>query len=248
MQNTPPLPESLVFSDCSFCHEPCQGVPIKRRGVSGSHHYRRRCLASVLRLVACRRAWGRHVRSRSREQGAVNEVASGSSAPCRSAGSDGVLALQPESAGSSIRRGRGAGWSDARADRTQLICPTRRAAILALQYRSYPTEFMGCMIGETRAAPSWYGASRRPTSSPSIHSHAGRPSPDVRGRRGSGTVGMIHSHPGGERCWYYSRHESPVGRPVVRGPALSGGCNHVRRPRVWIKPRHGGGATTAGGR
>src|ERR1041384_7578152 len=37
------------------------------------------------------------------------------------------------------------------------------------------------------------------------------------------------------------------GRPIVREPALSGGCDHVRRPRGVDQPQHGGDATAAGG-
>src|SRR6266446_2872375 len=66
-----------------------------------------------------------------------------------------LLALQPEPAGlieASNRVG-----SHARA----LILSDQARRYLSLQYRSYPTEFMGCMVG------------------------------------------MIHSHPDGQRCWYY---------------------------------------------
>src|SRR5437667_142189 len=51
-----------------------------------------------------------------------------------------LLALQPEPAGISSDRSD----SHARA----LILSDQARRYLTLQYRSYPTEFMGCMIGE----------------------------------------------------------------------------------------------------
>ena len=69
---------------------------------------------------------------------------------------------------------------------------------------SYPTEFMGCMIGEIhgnavivrRIAP----ADVEPG-----HSTATRVVPEqtCEDAGWAGTVGMIHSHPDGQRCWYF---------------------------------------------
>src|SRR2546426_8509609 len=39
-----------------------------------------------------------------------------------------------------------------------------------------------------------------------------------------------------------------LGRAIVREPAVSRGCDHVRRPRGVDQPRHGGDATAVGGR
>jgi len=110
-----------------------------------------------------------------------------------------LLALQPEPAGlidvASDRTG-----SHARA----LILSDQARRHLSLQYRSYPTEFMGCMIGEIhgnavivrRIAP----ADVEPG-----HSTATRVVPEqtCEDAGWAGTVGMIHSHPDGQRCWYY---------------------------------------------
>jgi hypothetical protein len=110
-----------------------------------------------------------------------------------------LLALQPEPAGlvevASNRVG-----SHARA----LILSDQARRYLSLQYRSYPTEFMGCMIGEIhgnavivrRIAP----ADVEPG-----HSTATRVVPEGTCEEAgwAGTVGMIHSHPDGQRCWYY---------------------------------------------
>lgn len=110
-----------------------------------------------------------------------------------------LLALQPEPArpigAESVRSG-----SHARA----LLLSDQARRYLALQYRSYPTEFMGCMIGEIhgnavivrRIAP----ADVEPT-----HSTQTRVVPEqtCEDAGWAGTVGMIHSHPDGDRCWYY---------------------------------------------
>jgi Prokaryotic homologs of the JAB domain len=85
-----------------------------------------------------------------------------------------------------------------------LILSEQARRYLALQYRAFPTEFMGCMIGEIRGnaviveriAP----ADVEPTQSAQTHV---RPRQTCEEAGWTGTVGMIHSHPGGERCWYY---------------------------------------------
>src|SRR5438093_10013400 len=110
-----------------------------------------------------------------------------------------LLALQPEPAGL-IEGTSGRPGSHARA----LILSDQARRYLSLQYRSYPTEFLGCMIGEIhgnavivrRIAP----ADVEPG-----HSTATRvvPHQTCEDAGWVGTVGMIHSHPGGERCWYY---------------------------------------------
>ncbi len=106
-----------------------------------------------------------------------------------------LLALQPEPA----RLAETAG-SHARA----LIVSDQARRYLLLQYRAYPTEFMGCMIGEIhgnavivrRIAPADVepGHSTETTVVPKqTCEDAGW----------AGTVGVIHSHPQGERCWYF---------------------------------------------
>jgi hypothetical protein len=110
-----------------------------------------------------------------------------------------LLALQPEPAGL-IEAASGRSGSHARA----LILSDQARRYLSLQYRSYPTEFMGCMIGEIhgnavivrRIAP----ADVEPG-----HSTATRVVPEqtCEDAGWAGTVGMIHSHPDGQRCWYY---------------------------------------------
>jgi len=75
---------------------------------------------------------------------------------------------------------------------------------LTLQWRSYSTEFMGCMIGEVsgrtvvvrRIAP----ADVDPAQSTQTHV---LPRATCEATGWNGTVGIIHSHPSGERCFYY---------------------------------------------
>jgi hypothetical protein len=110
-----------------------------------------------------------------------------------------LLALQPEPARllavASVR-----GTSHARA----LVLSDQARRYLALQYRSYGTEFMGCMIGEVhgnavivqRIAP----ADVEPAQSTATRVVPERTCEDA---GWAGTVGMIHSHPDGQRCWYY---------------------------------------------
>lgn len=85
-----------------------------------------------------------------------------------------------------------------------LVLSAQAQRFLKLQYRSFPTEFMGCMIGEfrggkvvvnriapadvdpARSAPTWV-----------------MPKQSCEEAGWAGTVGMIHSHVSGDRCWYF---------------------------------------------
>lgn len=110
-----------------------------------------------------------------------------------------LLALQPEPA-------RPIGWASVRggSHARALVLSDQARRYLALQYRSYGTEFMGCMLGEVRGnavivqriAP----ADVEPAQSTATHVVPKHTCEDA---GWSGTVGMIHSHPGGQRCWYY---------------------------------------------
>ncbi len=85
-----------------------------------------------------------------------------------------------------------------------LVVSDQARRYLNLAYRSAVTEFMGCMIGNVRGPVVFVQriapADVDPAQSGRTHvvpwntcEEAGWP----------GTVGMIHSHPGGERCFYY---------------------------------------------
>ena len=84
-----------------------------------------------------------------------------------------------------------------------LVLSDQARRFLLLQYRGFPTEFMGCMIGEVqgqtivvqRIAP----ADVDPTQSTATWVV---PQQTCESAGWTGTVGMIHSHPTAERCWY----------------------------------------------
>ncbi|HEU5261716.1 MAG TPA: Mov34/MPN/PAD-1 family protein [Gemmatimonadales bacterium] len=113
-----------------------------------------------------------------------------------------LLALQPEPV-RPLEVASAPSASSAVVVRT-LILSEQARRYLALQYRAYPTEFMGCMIGEiqgeavvvSRVAP----ADVDPAKSTSTHVIPKQTCEDA---GWMGTVGVVHSHPSGERCWYY---------------------------------------------
>src|SRR5213595_1085205 len=102
-----------------------------------------------------------------------------------------LLALQPEPARfSAVAATR---VSHVRA----LVLSEQARRYLVLQFRSFPTEFMGCMIGEMhRNAP----ADVDPKQSTATRVVPNQTCEDA---GWTGTVGVIHSHPSGERCWYF---------------------------------------------
>jgi hypothetical protein len=119
----------------------------------------------------------------------------------RTAGLLVLLALQPEAA----RPGEAGARAGSTVDAARVLILSEQARrYLTLQYRSFATEFIGCMLGEVRGrsvivrriAP----ADVDPSASAPTHVV---PRETCEGAGWTGTVGMIHSHPGGERCWYY---------------------------------------------
>ena len=91
------------------------------------------------------------------------------------------------------------------------VSMTTRALVVSDQARRYltlaygsPTEFMGCMIGQVHG-PVVFVQRIAPADVDPAHSTRTHVLPrqtcEEAGR--TGTVGMIHSHPGGERCFYY---------------------------------------------
>jgi hypothetical protein len=85
-----------------------------------------------------------------------------------------------------------------------LVLSEQARRYLELQYRSYPTEFMGCMIGAIergtvlvqRIAPADVEPAR------STRTRV-LPEQSCEAAGWSGTVGMVHSHPEGQNCWYH---------------------------------------------
>ncbi len=109
-----------------------------------------------------------------------------------------LLALQPERTPTIAAAPRDGAHARA------LLLSDQARRYLTLEYKSFPTEFMGCMIGEIhgnavivhRIAP----ADVEPRQSTATHVVPKQTCEDA---GWVGTVGMIHSHPGGERCWYF---------------------------------------------
>src|SRR2546422_1610803 len=88
---------------------------------------------------------------------------------------------------------------------------TARALVVSEQARRYltlaygsPTEFMGCMIGQIRGRVVFVQRIA-PADVDPAHSTRTHVSPRQTCEEAGwkGTVGIIHSHPGGERCFYY---------------------------------------------
>jgi len=85
-----------------------------------------------------------------------------------------------------------------------LILSDQARRFLALEYRAFPTEFMGCMIGTVhgevvmveRIAP----ADVDPAQSTATWVV---PQQSCERSGWAGTIGTIHSHPSAERCWYF---------------------------------------------
>jgi hypothetical protein len=91
-----------------------------------------------------------------------------------------------------------------RAGARALVLSDQAKRFLALQYRSFRTEFLGCMIGEVRDDAVLVERIAPADVAPSRSTETGVvPSETCEEAGWTGTVGMIHSHPTGERCWYY---------------------------------------------
>src|SRR5207245_10175202 len=73
--------------------------------------------------------------------------------------------------------------------------------------------------------------------------------PAVGGGRVVGDGGRAPRPPGGRAMLVLLPDDAggQLGRVIVREPAVSCGCDHVRRPRGVDQPRHGGDATAVGG-
>jgi hypothetical protein len=123
-----------------------------------------------------------------------------------------LLALQPGPA----TAGHGARAVQA------LVLSEQARRYLVLQYRAFNTEFLGCMIGEVHGSTVVVHRIAPADVEPS-HSTSTQVVPKETCERSgwSGTVGMIHSHPSGERCWYYfpgTRVASSDGQSFLRSP------------------------------
>lgn len=75
---------------------------------------------------------------------------------------------------------------------------------LALEYRAFATEFLGCLLGEIRGDTVFVEriapADVDPAQSTATHVV---PQQTCEAAGWGATLGLIHSHPTGERCWYF---------------------------------------------
>src|SRR5438034_10757828 len=85
-----------------------------------------------------------------------------------------------------------------------LVVSDQARRYLALAYGSSRTEFMGCMIGQVHG-PVVFVQRIAPADVDPAHSTQTHVLPRQTCEQAGwqGTVGVIHSHPGGERCFYY---------------------------------------------
>ena len=85
-----------------------------------------------------------------------------------------------------------------------LVLSDQARRLLVLQHRSLRTEFMGCMIGQIREGTVVVHRIAPADVEPS-HSTATWVSPhqSCEDAGWAGTVGVIHTHPTAERCWYF---------------------------------------------
>src|SRR2546425_6965491 len=85
-----------------------------------------------------------------------------------------------------------------------LVVSDQARRYLTLAYGSLPTEFMGCMIGQVHG-PVVFVQRIAPADVDPAHSTQTHVLPRQTCEQAGwqGTVGVIHSHPGGERCFYY---------------------------------------------
>lgn len=149
-----------------------------------------------------------------------------------------ALALRPESGRVVQAAGLHAGAPHAPIVRSLVISDQARR-YLVLQNRALTsTEFLGCMIGDIRGSTVLVQriapADVEPEQSSATHVMPKRSCEDA---GWTGTVGMIHSHPSGERCWYLfpgTQVASSDGQSFARQPyavdAILCG-DHV----VWIR-------------
>lgn len=85
-----------------------------------------------------------------------------------------------------------------------LVVSAQARRYLTLAYGSHATEFLGCMIGQVRG-PVVFVQRIAPADVDPAHSTRTHvlPRQTCEEAGWKGTVGVIHSHPGGERCFYY---------------------------------------------
>src|SRR2546421_12495822 len=102
----------------------------------------------------------------------------------------------------------------------------------------FQTEFLGCMIGEIRNGVVHVDRIAPADVSPLRSTATAVVPEDTCEEAGwTGTVGMIHSHPTAERCWYYF-----PGTQVPTSDAQSFVRNHMPWTPSYAGPRSWGSA------
>lgn len=113
-----------------------------------------------------------------------------------------VAALEPAVPTTHAAPASGARGTDKVARKLVLSDQARR--FLALQYRNFSTEFLGCMIGEMRDSVAYVEriapADVQPDHSTKTWVVPARSCEDA---GWTGTIGRIHSHPSGTACVYF---------------------------------------------
>lgn len=85
-----------------------------------------------------------------------------------------------------------------------LVLSDQARRFLALEYRAFPTEFMGCMIGTVRGEVVMVERIAPADVDPAQSTATWVvPQQSCEGSGWVGTIGTIHSHPSAERCWYF---------------------------------------------
>jgi hypothetical protein len=85
-----------------------------------------------------------------------------------------------------------------------LVLSDQARRFLALEYRAFPTEFMGCMIGTVRGEVVMVERIAPADVDPAQSTATWVvPQQSCEGSGWAGTIGTIHSHPSAERCWYF---------------------------------------------
>lgn len=104
----------------------------------------------------------------------------------------------------------------------QVVFSEQALRFLRLQHRSFGTEFLGCMIGEIQSGVAVVERIAPADVEPARSTRTSVVPKNTCERAGwTGTVGMVHTHPTGERCWYFfptTRVMTADGVSFVRGP------------------------------
>ena len=114
-------------------------------------------------------------------------------------------------------------WAQTTPGPSVLVFSGRAQRVLALHYQPHPTELMGCLLGTLRGGDTVRVERIAPADVDPVHSTPTHvlPKQTCEEAGWAPTVGTIHSHPAGERCWYFfpgTRVPSSDGQSFLRSP------------------------------